>query len=48
MDWVCSTHGSDKKYIRHILSKDVKERGHLGDLDEDGTLMIKELGFYEC
>jgi hypothetical protein len=51
MDWVCSTHGSDKKCIRYILSEDVKERGHLEGLDEDGTVIIKELlriRFYEC
>jgi hypothetical protein len=34
-----------------LLSENIKERGHLEGLDEDGTVIIKELlriRFYEC
>ena len=51
MDYVCSTRGSGKKCIRHFLSEDMKEGGHLESLEEDGTVIIKEIlriRFYEC
>jgi hypothetical protein len=42
MDWACSAHGCDDKYLRNFGSKALRERGHLGDIGAvDGRIILK-------
>jgi hypothetical protein len=43
MGWTCSANGTDEKRVHSFSLQTCKERGHLGDLNIDGRIILKWL-----